>query len=320
MNIILLILIISSAITILSIISIITAPIINGLLGNDWGTKNCQKEADLLTYYEKIYINPTEQEQKDINNQKKEIGKCKRDKAMYGLEYASLISDVVLNSFCFILSLLHFFKMGESLKKFSGIFVIFTGCVGFFLTFVYFIYSVYIFNNDHNETKKLYENGAYVKLFENRYLYSFSKDDIDKDPNVIYAKYKDLGKKQYNYNKELFISSLDTESEFYNCRYYSTVGDYPGDLYGYDTIKKYKYHLTDRDCTYLWEDTGSSDVIINDSIKNKYLYDRWITTIIFGALIIVCSLFLAFLGFLLFLEQKENNEVRTSHQPVQQGE
>ncbi len=321
LNLILLLLIITSAITILSIISITTAPIIGGLIGNDWGTKNCEKESDLLNYYKNQYSNPTEEQQKDINNQKKELNKCRRDKAMYSLEYASLIIDVVLNSFCFILSLLHFLEIGESFKKKTGIFAIFTGVVGFFLTFAYLIFSLYIFNNDHNETKKLYENGAYLKLFDNdRYLYSFTQTDIDKDPNVIYAKYKDLGKKQYNYDRELFINSLDTGSAIYNCRYYTSIGGYPGDLYGYNTNRKYQYNHVTEDCLYLWEDTGTVEVMVNTSIKNKYIYDRWITTIILGFAIIICSLCLSFLGFLLILEQKELSEETNGQQTIKQEE
>ena len=39
----------------------------------------------------------------------------------------------------------------------------------------------------------------------------------------------------------------------------------------------------------------------NNDISNKYKYDRWITTIIFGCFIIALNLALAIFGFLLFM-------------------
>ena len=37
-----------------------------------------------------------------------------------------------------------------------------------------------------------------------------------------------------------------------------------------------------------------------NSVSNKYIFDMWITTIIFSCLIIVCDIGLAIFGFLLF--------------------
>jgi len=39
---------------------------------------------------------------------------------------------------------------------------------------------------------------------------------------------------------------------------------------------------------------------IKDSTDNKFLYDRWLTTIIFGVLITVCGLCVGLFGLLLF--------------------
>jgi len=302
-------LIISSAIFLLSVISILNAPNINGLLSYNWGALNCERESDLLDYYKNEYNNPTEEEQTIIDNQKKVLNECKRDKAMYGLEYASLICDVVLGCFCSILSLLHFLEIGVTFKKYTGILVILTGVVGFVLTFVYIIFSVYIFNNDHMETEKLYENGAYLKLIDNKYVFPFTQDDIDKDPNVIYAKYKDLGKKQYNYDSKLYKRFRETESDLYNCRYYSPIGTYPGNLNSYNIIKNYKYSHTGNECQFLWKDSISNPIITSSS--NKYLHDRWLTTIILGFVIIICSLILIYLGILLLTEKSEYNNINS---------
>ena len=304
-------LIISSAIFLLSVISILTAPIINGLIGDNWAVLNCEREADLLDFYKDEYNNPSEEEQAIIDNQKKVLNQCKRDKAMYGLEYASLICDVVLGCFCSILGLLHFLEIGGIFKKYTGILGMLTGIVGFVLTFVYIIFSVYIFNNDNIGTEKLYENGAYLKLIDNKYLFPFSQDDIDKDPNVIYAKYKDLGKKRYNYDSNLYKRYKETESDLYNCRYYTQIGSYPGDLYSYNIIKNYRYSHTEKVCQFLWKENTNNDYPIITSTYNKYLYDRWLTTIILGFFIIICSLILIYLGFSLFTKKNE-------HQPINQ--
>ena len=37
-----------------------------------------------------------------------------------------------------------------------------------------------------------------------------------------------------------------------------------------------------------------------DTIENKYLFDNWITSLIFSCLIIACDIGLAIFGFLLF--------------------
>ena len=73
-----------------------------------------------------------------------------------------------------------------------------------FLTIIYTGYSAYIFNNDHSEKGILYDNGALYKwdgtTSFNKYVGDWKAEDEVKDYNANKAKYKDLGKKQYNYN------------------------------------------------------------------------------------------------------------------------
>ena len=54
-----------------------------------------------------------------------------------------------------------------------------------------------------------------------------------------------------------------------------------------------------KNCEYIWV----TDVR-NDSMTNKFLYDRWVTTLLFSAIICVCGIGLCIFGFLVF-----NNEV-----------
>ena len=106
-------LILSGAIVIFSIICICSAPIINGVipLADSWKTKNCQKLTD-------EYKEAKKGNDKDIiEAAKKNKNKCNRDKAMYGLEYSSLIINVICGFICAILGLLHYFDLGKPFEK-----------------------------------------------------------------------------------------------------------------------------------------------------------------------------------------------------------
>jgi ABC-type bacteriocin/lantibiotic exporter with double-glycine peptidase domain len=119
-------LIFSGAIVIFSIICICSAPIINNVLtdSENWKTHNCQHQSDELKNLEKINANKdTIKLQKKIRNQ------CNREKAMYGLEYSSLILDVTLGSICTILGLLHYFDVAKPFEKVSGIIGLATGVI-----------------------------------------------------------------------------------------------------------------------------------------------------------------------------------------------
>ena len=138
-------LVFSAAIVIFSIISICCAPIINGVLTESysWKTENCKKESDEYKYM-KDHSGTDDQ----IKAQKKVLNQCNRHKAMYGLEYSSLILDVVLGFVCVILGLLHYFDVAKPFEKITGIIGLATGVIGFVLTLVYICYSGYIFTND----------------------------------------------------------------------------------------------------------------------------------------------------------------------------
>ena len=65
-------------------------------------------------------------------------------------------------------------------------------------------------------------------------------------------------------------------------------------------MNKKKFTLSDisltttKDCKYIYLNSKAT------GFGNKYLFDRWITTIIFSCLTIVCCIGLAIFGFLLF--------------------
>ena len=294
-----------AAIVILSIISICTAPIINGLISNSssWKVANCKLQED---EYKRIK-DATDYTGKDdaLKAQKKIKNECNRKKAMYGLEFSSLIIDVFLGFICALFGLLHFFDVGKFFQKISGLIGVATGIIGLVLTTVYVGYSGYIFtkNNNTNIYKRDSE-GAYAEWndSEKKYKCIFYEE---KNTDSIYAKFNDLGKKQYNYEKKK--TQADSDSELKNCRF---EDGRPG-LNGVDSLEYFPspsncqngefistggnklIYLTSKKCEKLYLEE-------EDGIQNKYIYDNWLTSIIFCCLIMACDIGLAIFGFLLF--------------------
>ena len=127
---------------------------------------------------------------------------CNRKKAVYGLEYSSLVLDAILGFLCLILGLLHYFDVGKPFEKVTGIIGLATGIIQFILTLVYVCYSGYIFNNDiayeiidtssltlnkPPDLIKLYSKGAKFKYDGQKYI---MVNDNDKGENGQYLLYR----------------------------------------------------------------------------------------------------------------------------------
>ena len=166
--------------------------------------------------------------------------------------------------------------------------------ITFVLTLVYICYSGYIFtkdkardyDNSSSSILKLNGDGIFAEKEGIRYkcIY-FDKDDKD----AIYAKYNDLGKKQYNYQKK---RHYDANSEYSNsaCVVSAVTHNCGTDGYTYGSAGIIGL-------------IGGCDNLYGpkfDGFENKYVYDRWVTTYIFSCFIIACSIGLAIFGFLLF--------------------
>ena len=295
-------LILSGAIVIFSIICISSGPVINDIIPNYkiWRTENCQSWSD-------AYKDENDKDTKE--SYKKARNKCNREKAMYGLEYSSLIIDVICGFVCTILGLLHYFDIGKPFEKVTGIIGLATGIIGFVLTLVYVIYSGYIF------TKDPYQEGSELNISPSSIPYIIKRDGDwafakweegkgykclfykDKDLFSTVAKYSDLGKKQYNYNKKKSQEYSEGTSELSACSYVESSS--PAIHFGYlpSYCESHEYYYTTN------IKVGSCNnfyIEPEDEISNKYLFDRWITTIIFSCFIFVCDIGLAIFGFLLF--------------------
>ena len=287
-------LIFSGAIVIFSVICICSAPIINKILANNWGYLNCKLESD--KYKDTKDDNSISGEAKDkaIKVAKKELNLCNRQKAVYGLEYSSLIIDVILAFLCLILGLLHYFDVGKPFEKLTGIIGLATGVIQFVLTLVYVCYSGYIFTNDRSSLLKADKDGAIATWDESKNQYKcdfYDKDDSD----AIYAKYNEMGKKIYNYNKDMYKGDSTANS----CQY---DGFNSNEYYKFvDECERYEgYVPCDSGTNGKYNSCDKLYVSISNSVSNKYIYDRWVTTLIFACFIIACDIGLAIFGFFLF--------------------
>ena len=282
MNKIVIFLFIALAILIFSIISICVAPVFNNILGNfsDWGQINCQKYADIAKFSKDL-------DERFKNEYLRDL--CYRKNAMYGLEYSSLIIDIAIGFLCGQLALLHYFQVGKSFEKTTGLIGLIGGAIGFVLTLVYVCYSGYIFNNDvaygtfdsfGNAHLKLFPNGAYYKKEGTSGKVTIFNND--KEYLGQYFKYKDLGDCQYNYNKKLY--------QAYN--YYS------------DNCKE--DDSVSNNCEYFYP-------LPADNNMNKYLYDRWCLSLVLSVFITAANIGLLIFGLLIF---KSNGDSSSETQQV----
>lgn len=307
--------ILSGALLVLSVITSCLAPIINKTYGNDnyfenWNIINCQKDDDDYKN-EKAHEGFNLELKSEVVREKivkRRITECKRHKAMFALEYAAFIADIVLGFICFLLGLIHFIEPGNQFEKISGIIGLVSGIITAIITIVYVAFSTLILSNEIIEGKEiLYPNRAFAHWNGNKYIRDYDEDKAkDEDSDLKFIKYKDLGKIQYNYDSEFYQMTIDTTNgnEYKNCQVDNNfdISTEPQKYYIYDNSKK---------CEYIWHDS----VITNDSTDNKFLYDRWMTTIIFGILITICGICLGIFGLLLF-NSKGNSDSSPIEIPI----
>ena len=301
---------------ILSVITICIAPLINRADGdlnyfNNWNLENCQllddqyqHEKDNNMYDPDVPVDVIREKLR-----KRRITECRNHKAMYGLEYTSFIADIVLGFICFILGIIDFLEPQNHLVKISCLIGFILGIISTILTLIYVGFSAYIFNNETIQTKGLlYSNKAFLHWNGEKYIYNYDeKKYIDEDYDIKLVKYKDLGRKQYNYDSEIYRLSQDTtnNNEYKNCFFqFSSI-----------IINQQKPYASDssKNCEFIWYQINpnsplSADIFApsNDSVQNKFLYDRWLTTIIFGVIIAACGICMAVFGFLLFIKSGDS--------------
>lgn len=304
MNKTLIFLIASTSILVLSAVVICISPIINNieveLTSGTWSPKQW-RNLNCAIFADKEKADTAKLD--DLQKYKKYKNICYRQKAMYGLENAAFIINIVLAFVCADLTLLHYLNVGKDFEKKTGIIGFITGIIGFIITLVYVCYNGYIFNNDvafgeYDLTSgakggiiKLFSNGAQYKLDSNKYITVYENE---KDDYAQYIKFKELGEKQYNYDSK-YYKSYQTELCKIPAGFGNTV----------PISSPYRPTGASSDCNYLYSDALTS-------FENKDLYDRWLTTLIFGIIISLSNVGLLIFGILLFKNGGgESNEPQT---------
>jgi hypothetical protein len=202
-----LIFIFSLCILALSVIILSIGPITNKKIGENWGYQNCDIISDQIDILNE-----------DTEKLKKMDALCRREKAMYDLEYCAFIINIIASFICADLALLEYMGISKDFDLKAGLIAFISGIIGFILTLVYICYSGYIFTNDIAYMKlninygdfnfntgkaieKLYSNGASLKWDGYNFIPEYYND---RDTFSQFIKYKDLGKSQYNYDSEYY--------------------------------------------------------------------------------------------------------------------
>ena len=300
-------LIMACSLFVLSIIAINVAPIISKANYNDnidwseWSNQNCKKMED---DYKNNKANHMYDNAKAYEKRfKKVIDECKRHKVMYGLEYSAFIIDITLGFICSFLSLFHFLEPGKPFEKISGLIGICIGIITAVITIIYLIFSGLIFNNEPvRSIEILYPNKASLKYNGGKYVFNYDFDKLKDDLDVNLIRYKDLGKKQYNYDSEMYKAL-----HYYSDTEYSECKDLDvNTFYLTQNGKKREYTVyepNDHKCDYIWKENVDNE---NKNNYNKYLHDRWMTCIILSVIIVVCGIGLIIFGFLLFKGEEDS--------------
>lgn len=296
----------ASCILLLTIINLSIGPIVSGTLKNfvglDFGTSNCKKAKDdwdnakdqpdanddLIKYrYEYLY------------------DACQREKGMHDMEYTAFIFDVVIGFICGLLGLLHIFEVKKDFVSNTGLIGLICGAIGFVLTFVYVIFNGLVYTTIY-AMKNINGNLGYIYKRDGDYAIAEKDGDnykclyFDNKYNLlsIFAKFSDLGKKQYNYDKDIIKDY--TTYQIRNCIEDNSVNGYIVDkcngkeklISGTDISNTYKTN----NCEMIFIQRS----LLESGIENKDLSDRFLTTLILSLFVCLASIGLALFGFLLF--------------------
>lgn len=279
------VLFVSLVICLFCVISITIAPVMNNLLDNftQWGKLNCELYSDRSEYSSTLNDHFSNQRLKNL---------CRRQNAMYALEYSAFIINLFLSIILAQLCLIHFFDKGFAFEGRTGLISFIGGIITFILMLVYVCFSGYIFTQDiafkkvytvnpyENAITKLYPNGASQKKIgddSDNFVTIYEKDKRDE---AQYVRYKDLGEGQYNYNKKYYESYYYTVDNGGNCLSSSSASS----------------------CNYIYATP------FNDN-KNKYLYDRWCLSLVLGVFVVILNALLIVFGLLIFREDKKDDKV-----------
>ena len=302
----------SCFILVLTIVNLSIGPIVSGTVATyfdnepDWGTLNCKLAKDTWDTMDKLGTYSDDQLKYQFQYP---YDACQRGKGMHDMEYTAFIFDIVIGFICGLLGLLHLFDLKKDFVSNTGLIGLICGVVGFVLTLVYVIFNGLVYTTvyvDSSMTSSpIYKrDGDYViaeKEGDNfKCLYFDNKDN----PNTMYAKISDLGKKQYNYDKD---GNKDYATATANGCTDSPLSSGSGSTSIKQLCtKKEKIAITELNNDYgalnAFDNCNKIylDTLRNSGIENKDISDRFLTTLILSLLVCLASIGLALFGFLLF--------------------
>ena len=277
-----------------TIINISVGPIVSRR--NDWGTLNCAKMSD--DYDDRKDISPELTDDQKKYYWQRPIDECKNKKALHDMEYTAFIFDIIIGFICGLLGLLHHFDVKKDFISKTGLIGFICGIIGFILTFVYLILNGLVYTNYgrytpptdsrdslDSEYSKYYtkadSDGAFAELEGSNYkLIYFDKKE---NYHALYATYSDLGKKQYNYDRDrLKAYNADPTCFSYVSSNYNTNGYFsPTDSNRLNNCKKLYIYPT-------------------SEMLNKDISDRYLTALILSVFVCLANIGLALFGFLLW--------------------
>ena len=292
----------SCCILVLTAVNLSIGPIITKTIGSDWGVENCKKLDDEYDDAKKGSL--TDAQKKYQYEYPIEL--CKNQKAMHDMEYTSFIFDIVIGFICGLIGLLHLFDLKKDFVSNTGLIGLICGVVAFALTFVYVILNGIVYTKYYEDPIfKTDGDGVFAEKSGDNYECIYF--DEEGNYHALLAKYSDLGKKQYNYNKDLSDSFDEGEAQACEIAATCSLGDYlqgscsSGGYHPISICAQKSYPVTTvnqnyngKPCEKLYFDLGENE------ITNKDLSDRFLTTLILSLFVCLASIGLALFGFLLF--------------------
>ena len=278
------------AILAFSIINYKIGPIINYRVGTDWALANCEELQDRYDAAKELNPNMSDEEKESYAFP---IRRCRNKKAMHNMEHTSVVFNGVIGFICVLLGLYGLQK--EVIPK-TGTIGMACGVVGFILTLVYVIYNGVVYNNYYDRNiYKVDGDGAFAELDGSSYeCFYYNKPG---DDEALRAKYSDLIKSQYNYNKDLELS-FETDPEKKGCQNLPPYSCRDVEYIPYISNSYFDY-----------SDNGQtkrcSKLYYSKSFDDYSNYDksaRFLTVLLLSIITLLCYCGLIFSGFMLMKE------------------
>lgn len=290
----------SCCILLLTIVNLSIGPVISGKveatqdpvipsIQYDWATANCKYISDKI---DDLKDNGVKDD--DLKyNWKWLKDECTREKGMHDMEYTAFIFDIVIGFICGLIGLLHIFEVKKDFVSNTGLIGLICGIVGFVLTFVYVIFNGIVYTTYGIEYLKVDGDSIFAKRVAAG-EYKCINFDKKENPRPLFAKYSDLNKKQYNYDKDR-LKGVDSGCKVYGSNAVSLCYDSST----YEAEEKFSG---------LYYKTGTTTECENlyyvesgyDDITNKDISDRFLTALILSLFVCLANIGLAIFGFLLF--------------------